>query len=326
MLAQLKKFWSEQLGSGTATAAICMMALLGGSALAVDIGHLAVTQAELQRAIDAGVMAGARALWPTALPMMVDPPSNPNCVGAKGVALSTAMNVNNKVGGQLLTEEDLTIEVGNYDSATKNFTPKTDCMLTSNAVRIRAQKKINNIFFAGVFGVDSLQPRAEAIGTMNFAKAVGKGTLPMAINKMFVVPGNEIFINFYNDTDDNGGWFADPPDKANSSTFRDYIVNDSCRPLKIGDVINLQNGSDTSCLQALKEELMNHPSGWDNFLPVVNTNTFNHSEAIVGFVPFRITEVIDSGGTKGAGARSSPCPFVKGPFPDQMSTAALWRL
>lgn len=315
MLEGLKKVWGEQLGSGTATACISIMALLGASALAVDIGNLSVTKAELQRAVDAGAMAGARALWPTALPMMVNPPDHPNCYGAKDVALNTAMHVSNKVGGQILTAEDLSIEVGNYDNAARSFTPKGDCTLTSNAVRIKAQKKITNIFFAGVLGVNSLQPKAEAIGTMGFAKAVGKGTLPMAINKMFVVPGTEIFINFYSDPNDNGGWFADPPDKTSAATFKDYIVNESCPPLKIGDVINLQNGQDTSALQALKDELKEHPGGWDTFLPVVNTDKFNHPEPIEGFVPFRITEVNDTGGTKGVRGKVVALSVCKGALP-----------
>ena len=35
------------------------------------------------------------------------------------------------------------------------------------------------------------------------------------------------------------------------------------------------------------------------FLPVVNTNYFNAMEPIIAFVPFRITEVRDTGGNKG---------------------------
>ncbi len=60
---------------------------------------------------------------------------------------------------------------------------------------------------------------------------------------------------------------------------------------------------------------MNHPSGWDNFLPVVNTDQFNHPEAIVGFVPFRITEVIDSGGTKGVRGKVIALSVCKGALP-----------
>ncbi len=299
MLRQIRNFSMEQQGSGTAAAAICMTVLLGISALAVDIGHLVIAKRELQRAVDAGAKAGARALWPMALPMAVNPVSGPSCVSAKNVALTTTTNVGNKVDGNTLTSADLTIEVGNYDNATKNFAPKTDCTLTSNAVKVRAHKNIDYVFFAGVLNITSLQPQAEAIGTMSFAKAVGKGSLPIAINKVYVVPGAEIFINFTSDPNDNGGWFADPPDKASAATFKDYITKSSCPPLKIGDTIALQNGQDTSCLDALQEELQKHPGGWDTFLPVVDTDKFNQPEPIAAFVPFRIIEVDNNGSTKG---------------------------
>jgi hypothetical protein len=38
---------------------------------------------------------------------------------------------------------------------------------------------------------------------------------------------------------------------------------------------------------------------WDTFLPVVNTDQFNHPEPIIAFVPFRITQVVDTGSAKG---------------------------
>jgi Flp pilus assembly protein TadG len=315
MLEKLSRFPREQRGSGTATAGLCMMVILGASALVADIGNLIIVKEELQRAADAGAMAGARALWPTALPMMLNPPSNPNCVSAKDVALSTATHASNKVSGQTLTVADLSIEVGNFDSATKGFTPRTDCTLTSNAVRVKAQKTINNIFFGRILNIDSLETKAEAIGTMSFAKAVGKGTLPIAINKMYVIPGNELFINFVSDPNDNGGWFANPDDKDNATTFRDYIVDGSCKPLKIGDKIELQNGQDTAALHALKAKLNQHPEGLDTFVPVVNTSDFNHSETIEGFVPFRILEVKDTGNDKGIRGKVIALAICKGALP-----------
>jgi hypothetical protein len=299
MLKKIRDLFAQQSGSGTAIGGLCMFVTLGASALVMDIGHLVSVKGELQRAADAGAMAGARALWPRALPMILNPPSSPDCVSAQGVAHGTATCANNKVDGQVLDAQNLTIEVGHYDYATKEFTPKSDCTLTSNAVKVKANKDLNNIFFAGIWNVTRLQPQATAIGTMGFAKAVGKGTLPIAINKVFVVPGTDLFINFNPDANDNAGWFADPPDKAGAATFKDYINNAACPPLKIGDQINLQNGQDTSALEALRTKLEeDYPNGWDTFLPVVNTNKFNQLEPIIAFVPFRILQVVN-GADKG---------------------------
>jgi hypothetical protein len=299
MLKKMKNLLTRQDGSGVLIGGLCMFVFLGLGAVSVDIGHLVSVKAELQRSADAGAMAGARALWPTALPMVLNPPSTPDCVSARSVARTVTMSPNNPVNGTPLSAENLTIEVGQYDYATKAFTPKTDCTLTSNAVRVQAGRDLNNIFFARIWNITRLQPRVQATASMGFAKAVGKGTIPIAINKFYVVPGNILTINFNPDPLDNGGWFADPPDKANAATFKDYIVNDSCPPLQIGDIINLQNGVDTTALSALKNEVALHPGGYDAFLPVVNTDKFNTSEPIQAFVPFRITEVRDTGNDKG---------------------------
>jgi len=299
MREKMRNFFKELGGAGTAVAGLCMMVILGVAALVVDIGHLATVKGELQRAADAGSMAGARALWPTALPIFTNPPAGPDCVSAKGLALSTATSVNNQVDGEVLTAANLTIEVGNYDYATRVFTPKSDCPLTTNAVKVRAQKDVNTIFFASIWNLTSMKPAATATGTMSFAKAVGKGTAPIAINKVFVVPGTQVFISFEQDAMQTGGWFADPPDKANAATFKDYIVNDSCPPLHVGDILKLQNGQDASVMKALKDELQQHPGGWDTFLPVVNTPQFTQEHPIVAFVPLRITHVQDTGNNKG---------------------------
>jgi Flp pilus assembly protein TadG len=299
MLSKIWDFHKEDQGTGTALAGLCMVALMGASALVADIGHLVSVKSELQRAADAAAMAGARALWPNALPMLLNPPSNPSCVNAKNVAQLVGTSEANKVDGESLAAANLTINVGNYDFGTGSFIPKTDCTLTSNAVKVVAHKDIEKIFFARIWNITSLKPVATAIGTMGFAKAVGKGTLPIAINKFYATPGTELYVNFNPDPNDNAGWFADPPDKAGAATFKDYINKAACPPLKIGDVINLQNGLDTSALEALKTKLQNdYPDGWDTFLPVVEASKFNQLEPIVAFVPFRILDVMD-GDTKG---------------------------
>ena len=74
---------------------------------------------------------------------------------------------------------------------------------------------------------------AVAIAIMDFATAVGKGTLPIAVNQDYAkTPGIIIYIGFNPDPEDNGGWFAKAPDTASANTFKDYIDNDSCPPLQ----------------------------------------------------------------------------------------------
>ena len=54
---------ADQSGSIALFVAIALMMLLGSVALALDIGHLVSVKGELQKAADAGALAGARA-WP----------------------------------------------------------------------------------------------------------------------------------------------------------------------------------------------------------------------------------------------------------------------
>jgi hypothetical protein len=107
-----------------------------------------------------------------------------------------------------------------------------------------------------------------------------------------------LFIDFY--TGGNGGWFTVPPDSASSSIYNEYINNNSLKmpPLNIGDIINLSNGENSTVLQNIDSHLVNN-SNWDTFLPVVDTNSFNQSQPIVGFVPFRVTASQSTGSNKG---------------------------
>ena len=140
---------------------------------------------------------------------------------------------------------------------------------------------------------------AGAVAVMDFATAVGRGCLPIAVNQDYAkTPHIDIYIGFNPDPEDNGGWFAKAPDRSSASTFQDYIDNDSCPPLNIGDTIDLENGCDTSALQALADELALRPDGWIVFLPVVDTPKFNHDDQIDAFVAVRIPEVKKTGNPK----------------------------
>lgn len=278
--------------------AVAMVMLLGTAALALDIAHLLEVKNELQRVTDGAAMAGARGLWPDTLPQIGSSPT-PDCATAYDRGMSIVTNASNKVDGAPLTTGAVTLEAGRWDYSAHVFT--VGCVSNSNAVKVTARKEGVNMLFAGVLGRGPVTLTATATAVMDFAGGVGKGTLPIAINKRYVVPGQYLFINFNPDPMDNGGWFANPPDGANARTFRDYINYGTCPPLKVGDIISLQNGEDASVLQDLQAKLAEHGGQWDTFLPVVNTDTFNQSQPIAAFLPFRITEVKDTSSSKGVG-------------------------
>jgi Flp pilus assembly protein TadG len=289
-----KALMADESGAVAAYVAVAIVVLVGCAALSLDVAHLVSVKRELTKAAEAGALSGARGLWPMMLPAVFGS-RTPNCTAAQTCALAAATK--NKADGANLATSEVTVEVGHWDYATKIFTPGTGA--NANGVRVTTFRANVPMIFAGVWGIFFEDLQASAIAVMDFAGAVGKGTLPIALNKDYTDPGTVLFINFSPDPTDNGGWFTDPPDSANASTLRDYITNDSCPPLNIGDIINLNNGNDTSVLQLMHDMLHLHNFAWDTLLPVVNTDRFNQSEPITAFVPFRIFWVDDSGGTKG---------------------------
>jgi len=290
-----RNFWQNQSGAISVASAIVFALCLGFGALVVDLAHLYVVKAELQRTADAAALAGARGLWPDSLPAApknVQPPYIPNFTNGQARALSTATSPNNNVNGSPLASGDVTVELGHWTFSTRVFTPVQDT--TTNGVRVTARKFGVTNLFGTILRSTPMNLTATAIGVMGWAASVGKGTLPIAIGQNWVVPGTALSIKFSPDPLDDGGWFSVPPAPANAKTIKDYIVNDSCPPLNIGDTINLNNGVIQSDIQALQNELAAHQAAgipWDVYLPVVDTTKFNQSQPIVNFVPFEITGV-----------------------------------
>jgi len=288
-----KGFFNNDSGAVAVYVAIGIVVFLGAGALALDVAHMASVKRELTKAAEAGALSGARSLWPQDLSTATS--RDPNCSNATNVALATTTK--NRVESANLSTGEVTVEVGRWDYATKQFTPGIS--VNANGVRVTASRANVQMVLAQVFGQSSKNMQATAVAVMDFAGAVGKGCLPIAVNQDYAQnPGLTIYIGFNPDPEDNGGWFALPADGANANTFKDYIRNDSCPPLHIGDTIDLQNGVVVSALQELAAELANHPGGWDVFLPVVDTPKFNHADQIDAFVPVRITEVKHNGNPK----------------------------
>ena len=288
-----KEFCQNESGAVAVYVAICMAVLLGCAALALDIGHLVSVRRELAKAAEAGALSGARNLWPHDLANAVG--RLPNCANAETWASTTATK--NRVDGTNLAAGEVTVEVGRWDYDSQQFIPGTSA--NANGVRVKTFRAKVRMMFAPIFGINSKDMSGTAIAVMDFVKGVGPGCLPIAINKDYSdETGREVYIGFNPDREDNGGWFAKDPDKANANTFKDYISNGSCPALAEGDTINLENGVDASVLHLLQEKLALHSGGWEVCLPVVNTDKFNHSDTVQTFCHLLITEVKDTGNPK----------------------------
>jgi len=287
-----KGFCKNESGAVAVVAAIGMGVLLAGAALALDIAHMVSVKRELTKAAEAGALSGARNLWPRDLTNAVG--RLPNCANGETWARTTATK--NRVDGANLTAAEVTVEVGRWDYAAKQFTPGNTA--NANGVRVFTSRANVQMMFAPIFGINSKNMSGAAIAVMDFAKGLGPGTPPIAVNQDYANnPGQVVYIGFNPDPEDNGGWFSKDPDGTSATTFKDYI-NGSCPSLDIGDTINLQNGSDASVLHLMKEKLALHPDGWKVSIPVVDTAKFDHADQIDNFVSFLITEVEDTGNPK----------------------------
>src|SRR5687768_12474281 len=121
-------------GAVVVMAAVMMVMLLAMVAFAIDTGYMLSVRTELQRAADAGAMAGAGAL-----------------VGGKQAAKDEAFRFvqMNKAGARELGKKDVTIELGEWNKASKTFTLKPD---DPSAVRVAIEQPKNSMFFARVLG------------------------------------------------------------------------------------------------------------------------------------------------------------------------------
>ncbi|MCH8912196.1 MAG: hypothetical protein IIA33_01385, partial [Planctomycetes bacterium] len=132
--------------------------LIGFAALAIDVGYMYSVQAELQKAADASVLAGATQLHDR--PEVID------------IAQAYAER-NYPNNGTILAESD--IEVGNWIQSSSTFTAGA---IPNNAVRVLARRaKLNGnpvqMFFASIIGISRANLGARAVALTGGARCAG---------------------------------------------------------------------------------------------------------------------------------------------------------
>jgi Flp pilus assembly protein TadG len=138
--------------------AFVMIVIMGLLAFTIDLGHIVVTESELQNAADAAAMSGARGLKDG---------STAACAAAKSWA---AMNI---VAGQPIELDDADIEIGIWDTTNATFTPwSSSSSQQPNAVRVtcsRTTAKGNPLplFFAPILGTSHADVKASATAKVN---------------------------------------------------------------------------------------------------------------------------------------------------------------
>ncbi|HVT89059.1 MAG TPA: pilus assembly protein TadG-related protein [Tepidisphaeraceae bacterium] len=148
-------------GSALLYLAIGLFVLLGLISLGVDVGHAQLAKSELRATLDAATLAGCSGLG-------VSPAEARK--RAKDIALA------NKVDGRQLVLLDSDIQLGTWDSSTRQFSAlsaSNESLANSMRIVLKLTKARGNavqLTFAGMFGVNSIE--LSATSTAAFATGV----------------------------------------------------------------------------------------------------------------------------------------------------------
>jgi hypothetical protein len=291
MVKKVKGFVGDQTGSMAVMVALLLVVLLAVSALAVDYGHMAWVHAELQKAADAGALAGARALAP-----YVGNPSTPDWIAGQNKAAATALL--NRADAQALNDCEVNYGYWNINTKTLQSAGIVPTMADRPAIRVRIAKAEGHnggplrTFLAPIFGVNSRNLRAQAIAVISGPYNIPPhgGAFPMAVPQALVDqywnqdPPVSFQIGALNQDPDSGQWTSFFTGANDVPTIRDLIQNGNPSSLKVGDNIWIEPGTKTTLYDDAASKI-----GQTVIVPVVNADFSTHSfTPVLGFVSFCI--------------------------------------
>jgi Flp pilus assembly protein TadG len=305
--------WEGQSGAVLPALAIGMVVFLGFTALALDIGHLVSVKSELQKAADAGALAGARALAGS---------SPSQIVWGNGIALANQAVKNNKADGSLLTH--CQVQAGYWSLSWSLATAPDDLQsqaiiptsLDVPAVKVTVSKDTGAnggpvpLTFAPILGVNQSPVIARAVAIIGSPYAVPPGGLfPLAIKEDTVKNYDwnnhpTLRIDDPHDTGDAGWWTTFLQSNPSDSYIKDLIAGPSnggvaSPPLKVGDSIYCGDNIDMAPgVRAVNfGDALQYWTGKVVLLPVIPGDEpwgGKDQRPVKSFVPFKIT-----GGSQG---------------------------
>lgn len=266
----------NQNGQALPALAIGMLAMVGLTAAAVDVGRHAFTATELQNLVDAAASAAAKA------------------AGNSGSAYSAAQAIAglSRVDGQQASFTTGDVVIGKYASGT--FTPGGT---PSNAVRVTKSATVTNLV-AAVLGYPTSTITRSATASI-VALGGGIATLPIALganywNECITYGCPQPILILVPSTQQDAGWTTFFSNNASSTTISSYIPSPcgggTVPPfIKIGDDIQLGNGQNQSVFNAIICLVCGQ--GQNHFLvPVVEepSHNFNQTQPVVGFATLEV--------------------------------------
>lgn len=329
------RFYLDQSGAVGLIFGLCLTVLVGIAAVVIDLGHAYVVKREIQKATEAGALAGARAL-------ALDPTKT------NGLALSLnwsygktqATNavrknyVNNALLSNFNTDGDLAkVQAGYWDirwtmatappnlngyldpagySADTNFEiPAVKVMLTQSQSGSGGTAPVTT-YFASILAVPAMTMQASAVAILpSITKTLNTSCFP------FAIPYNYVKVHWADDPptsftvgsdqhDSSGGQWTTLGSTDNSASYVDSLILGTETPayLSKGDQVYIQNGEKGSVYNTVLSQFKAQPDHV-YMVPIVKDGFSNGAWAdVVGFVPYIIT------GCTGSGSN----PYVTGHF------------
>ena len=192
----------DESGAAAVIIALVFAALCGFIGLAVDIGHMIMVKAELQRTADAGALAGAAGLVPYNNP---GPDQTPNWVQGQNKANGMISNSANTADSQIITDGTVLggywllkppVDYAQFPLSTVR--PTNSAYMPEPAINVTLSKNVT-LYLAPFVGISSPKP-VSATATAILPVVYGvTGVPPIAVDIDTVYnigPGGTLTIDF----------------------------------------------------------------------------------------------------------------------------------
>jgi Flp pilus assembly protein TadG len=284
---------SGQAGVVAIVTAIAIMAFFALAALAVDLGHLYMGRAELQRAVDAGAIAGARSIFPYPL-QSATVPVVPQCAAATAKAAEIAQS--NLVDGSSITVT--ANQTGAWNWATSVFTSGCSANPFTNAVQLTTSSANISMMFLGILGMAPVALQATATAVKDWVSQLPQGAgFVLAIHRNYAGNGQVLTI-YYNSPIVQGAWCykstsQNPTDARLIAQLNNTTLIPSLRsritgpPLQLGENVRIDYGNFSNTATNIINNYINKIV----WCPVIGSTTRRTSTEVLGFTAFKITAV-----------------------------------
>ncbi len=296
----LRQFCRCRAGAVLPITAAHLLMSVGFLAMAIDLGHVFLVKAELQRVADAAALAGAlRLMTPSSGVTSGVMPASVDC--SRALIAAQEVGTQNKTEGRPTPLADLTISLGIWNGTSFMATGCADPNQV-NAVQAVARRTVEVFFGHILTGRNTLDLSASSTVLTGTTGSLPPGykTLPLAVDSD-KLPSNgvKLVVHLNPTPGDDGCWHTFFWQNPSASLLRDIINGEVETPLiKQGDFIKVKEGVSDSDLKALERILQKNGGTWDVVLPVIPPDSHTGWAEVLGFAAVRLTLVEAQGSDK----------------------------